>query len=91
MGINKHFPTVYRHAPIRFQGLNSMDVQLTQHIENIKMFLTHVNQKTQLGLSITAVIESMQLHLCVDTKIFQLDYTKYGILCNILGYHSYGK
>ena len=47
MGINKHLPTVYYHAPARYQGLNSMDIQLTQHIENIKMFLAHVNQKTQ--------------------------------------------
>ena len=78
IGINQHLPLAYRYAPKRYQGLSSIHIESTQLIHKLKIFLSHVNQNTQLGRSIMSMLESTQLFLCVDTNFLQLDYNKYG-------------
>lgn len=80
MGINKHLPLAYRYASKRYQGLNSLHVESQQLISKLQIFLTHMNQNTQLGLSIQAVMESTQLLTCMDTPFFQLSFSEYGFL-----------
>ena len=80
IGINKNLPLPYRYASKRFQGLSSFHVESNQIIQKIKIFVTHANQNTQLGMTITSMLESIQLFLCTDTNFFELDYSKYGHL-----------
>ena len=81
IGINRHMPLPYRYASKRFQGLSSLHVESNQIIQKVKMFITHANQDTQLGIAINSMLESLQLFLCADTNFLTLDYSKYGHLC----------
>ena len=35
IGVDSHLPLVYRYAPHRFQGLNSLHIEATQFVENL--------------------------------------------------------
>jgi len=59
IGIDVHLPLVYRYAPKKFQGLNSLNAENKQFIEKMKMFLTHASTDTQLGKSIHLILEAM--------------------------------
>ena len=80
MGIDTHLPLAYRYAPIKYQGLNSLNIEDKQFIEKLKLFLFHINTTTQLAQLIKTNLESLQLILGTHHHIFQLPYNKYGIL-----------
>ena len=80
IGIDNHMPLVYRYAPNKYQGLSSMNVEVKQFTEKLKMFLTHANTDSQLGKSIQLNLESIHLTAGINSSIFSLPYSKYGIL-----------
>ena len=80
IGIESHLPLVYRYSSHRYQGLGSFDTEVQQFIEKIKIFLFHAGTKSQLGQFIQISLESLHLLIGVNTPIFQLPYSKYGIL-----------
>ena len=80
IGVDSHMPLAYRYAPSKYQGLGSMDVEIKQFIEKVKMFLTHANTNTQLGRSIQLNLESIHIITGINTPIFSLPYSKYKML-----------
>ena len=79
IGIDAHLPLVYRYAPSRYQGLNSLNVETKQFIEKLKIFLFHMSTKSQLSQSLQMNLESLQLLIGTNFHIFHLPYEKYGI------------
>ena len=80
IGVDVHLPLVYRYAPKKFQGLNSLHVENKQFIEKMKMFLMHASTNTQLGKSIHLILEAMHIQIGTNHHIFSLDYDKYQCL-----------
>ena len=80
IGIDVHLPLVYRYAPKKFQGLNSLNVEDKQFIEKMKMFLMHASTDTQLGKSIHLILEAMHIQIGTNFPIFSLNYDKYQCL-----------
>ena len=80
IGVDSHLPLVYRYAPHRFQGLNSLHIEVTQFIENLKIFLYHMSTQTQLAQVLKIDMENLQLCIGSNCHIFHLSYEKYVFL-----------
>ena len=80
MGIDTHLPLVYRYAPIKYQGLNSLHIEDKQFIEKLKLFLFHIYTEIQLAQLVKINLESLQLLLGTNHHIFHLSYYNYGML-----------
>jgi len=80
IGVDSHLPLVYRYSPHRYQGLNSLHVEVKQFVENLKIFLFHMSTKTQFAQILKANIQSLQLCIGSNSHIFHLSYEKYGFL-----------
>ena len=81
IGIDTHMPLIFRYAPKKYQGLGSMNVEVKQFQEKVKIFLTHANTNSQLGQMIKVNLEYMHITIGVNTQIFSLPYSKYKMLC----------
>ena len=80
IGIDSHMPLPYRYAPHIYQGLGSLNVQVKQFLEKIKIFMTHVGTQTQLGQSIQLNLEAIHIAMGINTPLFDLPYSKYYML-----------
>jgi len=80
IGVDVHLPLAYRYAPKCLQGLGSMNIEVKQFTEKLKIFLQHAGTSSQIGKMILLNIESMHLLIGVNQPIFSLDYSKYGHL-----------
>ena len=80
MKMNRHLPKVYRYAPKRYHGLGLPQTIITQYILKIKKLIFHMNQNTELGLSMASLLETFHLSMGVHTPIFMLEYEKFHFL-----------
>ena len=80
IGVDTHLPLAYRYAPTRYQGLGSMNIEVQQLIEKIKIFLPNAGQDTQMAHFIKSQLESLHLLLGTNRNIFDLKYDRYGML-----------
>ena len=74
IGVDSHLPLAYRYAPIRYQGLNSLNVETKQFVEKLKILLTHAGTNSQLGISIQNILEGINLMIGVNIPIFQASF-----------------
>ena len=80
MGVSSKMPLPYRFAPYQFQGMNLMQVFVHIMIEKLKVFLFHADQPTQLGQTLKASLEAIQIEVGSKEQFFSLSYEKYGFL-----------
>ena len=78
--MNRHLPKVYRYAPRKYHGLGLPQTITTQYIAKVKMLLQHMNQKTNLGISMFSLLETFHLSMKVHTHILALDYSLFHFL-----------
>jgi len=79
-GANRHFPLVYRHAPLTFFGLTLPTVIDTQFIEQVKKVLVHGALPTHTGRYFNISLEQAQLEVGIGTPILEASYDDYGFL-----------
>ena len=83
LGLSRKFPIVYRFAPHKFQGLGLLQIYVHIIIEKLEFFLRHMTQKTQLGLSFQASVETIQVEVGSSAQFFSLGFHTYGFLTPI--------
>ena len=80
MKMNRHLPKAYRYAPKRYHGLGLPQTIITQYIAKVKRLIFHMNQNTELGISMVSLMETFHLSMGVHTPIFELEYDKFHFL-----------
>ena len=83
LGLSKKFPLVYRFVPHKLQGLGLLQIYVHIIIEKLKFFLPHMTQTTQLGLSLQASLETIQIEVGSSTQFFSLGFHTYVFLTPI--------
>lgn len=80
MGINRNTTRVYIYGPTKYQGLEIPNLYTDLGVARLQLLLIHGNCSTQLGRSLTTIIEGHQLECGSLKSILCLDYRKYGML-----------
>ena len=80
MGVSSKIPLPYRFAPHQFQGMNLMQVFVHIMIEKLKKILFDADQPTQLGKTLKASLEAIQIEIGASEQFFSLSCAKYGFL-----------
>ena len=80
MGVCRTISHAYLYGPIRYQGLAFPNLYTAFCIERLKLLLKHGGRTTQLGTSLEACMEGLQLEIGTDTPVFDLDYSVYSFL-----------
>ena len=80
MGMNRQIGNAYLYGPKRYQGIEFPNVYTELCVKQVQMLLKHGGRNTQLGISLTSCLEGHQLEIGIGTKLFDLNYEKYGFL-----------
>lgn len=77
MGLSSKLPLPYRYGGLACQGIGLLHIHLQMLIEQIRIFLEHIQLDTQLGVSYRATLESAQLEIGSMSDLFSLPYHSY--------------
>ena len=80
MGILPTLPIAFRYASSRYQGIDMMNFNTEQLVQKSEIFLTHINQNTQVGTSLLLCLEDIQLEVGITEHLFDLPFHEYGHL-----------
>ena len=76
MGINRTIGHVYLYGPTRLQGYAFPNLFTELGIKRVKLLLKHGGRLTQIGMTLTASLEGLQLEIGLGAKIFDADFWK---------------
>ena len=78
LGLQRRFPILWRHAPVRYQGLALPHPYISQGIEHLKVILeTSLSTELQ-GRLLRTSIEQAQLEIGTSRPILEEDYESWG-------------
>ena len=80
IGVNSHVPLAYRYAPSKYQGLESLNAQVKQFIEKLKIFIMHAGTESQMGHTIKIMLENINLMVGVNKFMFKTSFKDYKII-----------